>query len=80
MHRPGIASLVSDTVILDGTTVEEVQKYHKETLVLAADEANKKYVQSLEARRLAEERQANRIQDHRRDIEEKAKGITFDDD
>lgn len=80
MHRPGIASLVSDTVILDGTTVEEVQKYHQETLVLAADEANKKYVQSLEARRLAEERQANRIQDHRRDIEEKAKGITFDDD
>lgn len=80
MHRPGIASVVGDTVILDGTTVDEVEKYHKETLVLAAGEANKKYVQNLEARKLAEEREVKRIQDHKRDVEEKAKGITFDDD
>ena len=42
MHRPGIASVVGDTIILDGTTIEEVQKYHSDTLKLCIDVANKK--------------------------------------
>lgn len=33
-HRPGIASTHGNQVILDGTTIEEVEKYHKETLKL----------------------------------------------
>lgn len=32
MHRPGIASVSGDRIILDGTTVEEVERYHAETL------------------------------------------------
>ena len=80
MHRPGIASVVGDTVILDGTTVEEVQKFHKDTLVLAAAEANKRFLEFVQARALEEEREAKRVQDHRRDVEEKAKGIEFSDD
>jgi hypothetical protein len=35
MHRPGIAILTGDKVYLNGTTVEEVQKYHRDTLKLA---------------------------------------------
>ena len=28
MHRPGIASVSGDRIILDGTTVEELERYH----------------------------------------------------
>jgi hypothetical protein len=31
MHRPGIASVSGDTVVLDGTTIEEVRDYHART-------------------------------------------------
>ena len=43
MHRPGIASVNYDVIWLRGTTIEEVKKYHRDTLVLAIDEANKAY-------------------------------------
>jgi hypothetical protein len=79
MHRPGIASITGDTVILDGTTVDEVKRYHRDTLILAADVANKKYTEALDAARIIEEREARRILKHKRDVEEKAKGIKFDD-
>lgn len=80
MHRRGIASVAGDTVILDGTTIDEVQKYHKDTLILAASQANEKFVQALETARLAREREAKRISEHKRDVDEKAKTIKFDDD
>ncbi len=40
MHRPGIARVVGDRVILDGTTIEEVEKYHRDTLVLVIERVN----------------------------------------
>lgn len=45
MHRFGIASVVGDKIILNGTTVEEVRDYHRETLILCVDEANRKEVE-----------------------------------
>ena len=42
MHRPGIASVYKDEIILDGTTIEEVKDYHRATLILCVEEANKK--------------------------------------
>lgn len=42
MHRPGIASVIGSKVILNGTTIEEVRDYHRETLVLCIDVANQK--------------------------------------
>ncbi len=41
MHRPGIARILGDRIILDGTTIEEVERFHLETLKLAIAEANK---------------------------------------
>jgi len=41
MHRPGIARVEGDRVVLDGTTIDEVEQYHLETLRLCADRANK---------------------------------------
>jgi len=79
MHRPGIAAVAGDTVILDGTTVEEVQNYHRDTLILAAEEANRKYSEYNNRVKVEEEREAKRIANHKRDVEEQAKRIKFDD-
>ena len=40
MHRPGIAKVSGDKIILDGTTIEEVEKYHRDTLVICVEAAN----------------------------------------
>jgi hypothetical protein len=40
MHRPGILSVTGDKIILDGTTIEEVEKYHRDTLLLVVERAN----------------------------------------
>ena len=34
MHRPGIASVEGDEILLNGTTIEEVRDYHRKTLNL----------------------------------------------
>src|SRR6266851_2362114 len=40
MHRPGIAMVSGDRVILDGTTIKEVQDVHRETLLVVVDRVN----------------------------------------
>lgn len=40
MHRPGIARVAGDRIIVDGTTIEEVEKYHRETLLAVLDRVN----------------------------------------
>lgn len=41
MHRPGIATVSGSQIVLDGTTVEEVEQHHQETLKLAVNAANR---------------------------------------
>lgn len=43
MHRPGIAKVFADTVVLDGTTVEEVEKYHQGTLLAVVKRTNQQF-------------------------------------
>jgi hypothetical protein len=43
MHRPGIARIQGATITLNGTTIEEVERYHRDTLQLAVAETNKQY-------------------------------------
>lgn len=78
MHRPGIASVEGDKAILDGTTVDEVEQVHRETLVLATQEANRLYVELLQKRLLQQERERKRAEEHRRSVEDAAKRIRFD--
>ena len=40
MHRPGIARIEGDCIILDGTTIEEVRDTHRATLILCVEDAN----------------------------------------
>lgn len=77
-HRPGIASVVGDKIILDGTTVEEVAEIHRETLKLALEVTNQQFVE-LENRRQAEVDQARkRKEEHERAVREAARKISFD--
>ncbi len=40
-HRPGIADVVDDEIWLDGTTLEEAEKYHRKTIDKCIEKANK---------------------------------------
>lgn len=78
MHRPGIASVSGNKIILDGTTIEEVEKYHRDTLKLSVERANeieKKY----EAQKKREEEiERIRVEKHEDEVKEAAKRIKFD--
>jgi hypothetical protein len=79
MHRPGIAKVVHDKIILDGTTIEEVERYHLETLKLAVAQANRQEREQrtvLRQRASAEEQKEER---HRGHVAEVAKRLKFED-
>ena len=78
MHRPGIATVIGARIVLDGTTVEEVEKYHRDTLTLCVDLANQKEAEILQARRQQEERRQRQVANHLKDVEERAKKLSFD--
>ncbi len=80
MHRSRIASVSGDKIYLDGTTVEEVEQYHKKTLKLAIDEANRKYLEILAARRYKDEQAALLREQHRTNVTEVSKRLNFDDE
>jgi hypothetical protein len=78
IHRPGIASVQDDKVILNGTTVEEVKRYHRATLIQAVQEANQRF-QEFEARRRAhEQRERERIEAHKKSAADAANRLKFD--
>ena len=79
MHRPGIASVRADRIILDGTTVQEVERYHRETLILALNEANRQFSELEARRRHAEETQRLRLEEHKQSVSEAAKRLKFDE-
>ena len=79
MHRPGIARLSGDRIILDGTTVEEVQRYHRDTLVLCVQETNRIITEHENKVRMAEEEQRRRSEEHRARVRDLSGKIKFDD-
>lgn len=79
MHRPGIASVYGNKIYLDGTTIEEVERYHKKTLKLAVEVANNKYAELQARRKYREEIERARQKQHRKNIDDISKRINFDD-
>jgi hypothetical protein len=78
MHRPGIASSYGNQVILDGTTIEEVEKHHKDTLKLVAEVANKQLEEiNLRKQQQAEKERIER-EKHRKNINDISNRINFD--
>ena len=78
MHRPGIASVQGARIILNGTTIEEVKKYHRETLILCVDEANKKETEILESKHREDETRRQQSEAHRKKVEDTAEDLSFD--
>ncbi|WP_050793289.1 hypothetical protein [Ruminococcus albus] len=77
MHRPGIASVYGDKIILDGTTIEEVRDYHRETLVLCVNTANKKEQAIILEEKRKRELEENRINQHFSNVASIADDIKF---
>ena len=77
MHRPGIASVNGDEIILNGTTIEEVRDYHRDTLKLCVNIANQKEAQILEQERLKKEQEELKKQKHYNNVQNIADEIKF---
>lgn len=77
MHRPGIASVSGDKIILDGTTIEEVRDVHKETLILCVDIANQQETELIRKQRAEEKAAEERRLRHKASVESIAGEITF---
>lgn len=80
MHRPGIARVIGNTIVLNGTTLDEVEKYHRDTLRLCVREANN----SEESHAEEQERRFNEAirkeAQCRKQVSDAASRIRFDDD
>jgi hypothetical protein len=78
MHRPGIARVEGDRIILDGTTIEEVERYHLKTLKLAVERANELTAQWWRSREQRGKTLNDQQDEHRHHVKEVAKRLKFD--
>lgn len=78
MHRPGIARFYDDKLILDGTTIEEVNDVHQQTLKLVTDKTNADYKNWKERVEREEAEDRARQEKHRQHVNELAKSFSID--
>ena len=78
MHRPGIARIRGATVVLNGTTVEEVEKYHRDTLLLVLEKTNREYKDLKAGRDRLSIRSQRMRKAHKSQVEDAARRIKFD--
>jgi hypothetical protein len=80
MHRASIASVSDDTIVLDGTTLEELELHHAATLKGVLAEVNRK-VAEIEAKHRAEaERAELQRREHEQKVRDAAARLKFDGD
>ena len=77
-HRPGIARVQGDRVVLTRTTLEEVKKTHRDTLKLVVDSVNKETAELVRRRRVAEQAKTEQSQQHKENVRRIADDIKFD--
>lgn len=77
MHRPGIARIKGSTVILDGTTIEEVEKYHRNTLLSAVAATNQEFRKWLDNQNRINAWKKALREDHQKRVESTSKRIEF---
>src|SRR6266545_1231981 len=75
MHRPGIAEISGSTISLSGTTIEEVERYHRDTLQLAVDQTNKQYRDWKRRQDKQRAREKAESEEHYRRVNEAARRI-----
>lgn len=67
-----------DRIILDGTTVEEVEKRHRDTLKVVIETVNRDVAEYEARQRRAEEERAEQLRQHEQSVRDAAKRINFD--
>lgn len=77
-HRPGIARVYADRVILTRTTIEEVKDVHRDTLNLVVGTVNKQIEELSRRRRATEEAEQLRESQRRENIQRVAEDIKFE--
>jgi hypothetical protein len=77
MHRPKIASVAGDRIVLDGTTMEEVERYHLETLKLAVAQANGLVHEENHKRQRSTPLRERTQEEHRKKVREIASRLQF---
>jgi len=77
MHRPGIARVSGSKIYLQGTTVEEVAKYHLKTLNLSVDTANNREKAELSRRSEQRKLEHQKIQSHEEEVHNVISKIHF---
>ena len=77
MHRPGIARVESDKIILNGTTIEEVKQYHRDTLILCVEKTNEEEKQIRKREEQIKTKKQEERENHYRNIDDISKDIKF---
>ncbi len=80
MHRPGIASVQGDRIVLDGSTIDELERYHLQTLKLVVQQLNKRTKQHLRTEREHAEAAEAAAAEHERQVRETAQRLRFGED
>ena len=78
MHRPGIASVQGDKIFLNGTTIEEVKEYHRDTLMLCVKVANEREEEFLERSRKEEEKRRIQMEEHHKEVQDGMEDLSFE--
>ncbi|MEX0755523.1 MAG: hypothetical protein WD556_10490 [Actinomycetota bacterium] len=79
MHRPGIASVVEDAIVLGSTTIDEVEEHHLKTVRLCVVQANEN--EGARKDRVRDQRKTDddaRLE-HQAHVKEVADRLEFDD-
>jgi len=77
-HRPGIARVQGDRIILTRTTIEEVKDVHRDTLKLVVEAVNDKIAELVRNRLAAEQARQVQEQRHRDNVQKVADEIKFE--
>ena len=77
-HRPGIAQVYGDRLLLTRTTIEEVQRTHRKTLKVVIDKVNNEIAQFVGKRVAAEQSKAEQDHQHRTNVRRIAEDLKFD--
>lgn len=78
MHRPGIARVYGDTLVLDGTTMEEIDRYHLDTLKIVIPRVNELAEEQEGRYQEKVRRETKEIANHRATVHDLAKRLRFE--
>jgi hypothetical protein len=78
MHRPGIGSVSGDTVVLNGTTMEELERYHVETLRHVVKKVNADVAEHERKEEATVERETAAARKHEESVREVSSRLKFD--